>query len=89
MNSFLTPQLLTLYRVLPEHVRQQARQAYALFQQDPHHPSLRFRQVHPVRPIYSARVGANYRAVGIREGDVIFWFWIGSHGDYDHLLRQL
>ena len=56
MNSFLTPQFLTLYRVLPEHVRQQARQAYALFQQDPHHPSLRFRQVHPVRPIYSARV---------------------------------
>ncbi len=89
MNSFLTPQFLALYRTLPEEVRQQAREAYALFQQNAHHPSLRFRRVHPVRPIYSARVGLNYRAVGSVEGNDIFWFWIGSHADYDHLLRQL
>ena len=63
MNSFLMPQFWVLYGALPEHVRQQARQAYALFQQDPHHPSLRFRQVHPTRPIFSARVGLHYRAM--------------------------
>ena len=89
MNSFLTPQFLRLYRALPEHVRQQARQSYALFEQDPHHPSLRFRQVHPARPIFSARVGLNYRVVGIRDGNGIFWFWIGSQADYDHMLSQL
>jgi hypothetical protein len=66
VNSFLTPQFLALYRVLPEHVRQQARQAYTLFQQDPHHPSLRFRGVHPTRPIFSASVGIDYRVVGRR-----------------------
>ena len=43
MNSFLLPQFFELYPALPESARQQARQAYALFQQDPHHPSLRFR----------------------------------------------
>lgn len=89
MNSFLLPEFLVLYRALPEAVRQQARQAYAFFQQDPHHPSLRFRQVHPVRPIFSARVGLHYRAVGVREGNDIFWFWIGSHAEYDRLLNQL
>jgi len=89
MNSFLTPQLLGLYRALPESVRQQARQAYARFRQEPHHPSLRFRRVHPTRPIFSARVGLNHRAVGIREGNDIFRFWIGSHADYDRLLSQL
>lgn len=89
MNSFLLPQFLVLYRALPEQVRQQARQAYSLFQQDRQHRSLRFRQVHLTRPIFSARVGLHYRAVGIREGNDIFWFWIGSHGEYDHLLRQL
>jgi hypothetical protein len=88
MNSFLMPQFWELYSALPESVRGQARQAYALFQQDPHHPSLRFRQVHPTRPIFSARVGLRYRAVGIREGNDIFWFWIGSHAEYDHLLSQ-
>ena len=89
MNSFLLPEFLVLYRALPESVRQQARQAYSLFQQDPQHPSLRFRQVHPVRPIFSARVGRHYRAVGIRQDNDIGWFWIGSHSEYDHLLSRL
>lgn len=89
MNSFLTSQFLTLYRALPANVREQTRAAYGLFRQDPHHPSLRFRRVHPTRPIFSARVGMNYRVVGIRRGNDIFWFWIGSHADYDALLRQL
>jgi hypothetical protein len=89
VNSFLTSQFVTLYRALPAPVRQQAREAYALFQQNPHHPSLRFRRVHPTRPVFSARVGMDYRAVGIRRGNDIFWFWIGSHADYDRLLKQL
>jgi hypothetical protein len=89
MNSFLLPEFLVLYRALPDQVRQQARQAYALFRQDPNHPGLRFRQVHPVRPIFSARVGLHYRAVGVREDNNIFWFWIGSHAEYDRLLNQL
>lgn len=89
MNSFLLPEFLELYRALPESIRQQARQAYSLFQQNPRHPSLRFRQVHPTRPIFSARVGLHYRAVGIRQDDDISWFWIGSHADYDRLLSQL
>jgi hypothetical protein len=89
MNSFLLPEFLVLYRALPQTVREQARQSYALFQQNPHHPGLRFRQVHPARPIFSARVGLQYRAVGVRDGNDIFWFWIGSHADYDRLLRQL
>lgn len=58
MNLFLTPQFFALYRALPESVRQQARNAYVLFRQNPHHPSLRFRQVHPTRPIFSVRVGS-------------------------------
>jgi hypothetical protein len=89
MNSFLAEEFWGFYRALPEAVRQQARQAYALFRQDPQHPSLRFRRVHPTRPIFSARVGIDYRVVGIREDNDIFWFWIGSHADYDHLLKQL
>jgi hypothetical protein len=89
VNSFLLPEFMTLYRALPDSVRQQTRQAYALFQQDPHHPGLRFRQVHPTRPIFSARVGLHYRAVGIRQGNDISWFWIGSHAEYDHLLSQV
>jgi hypothetical protein len=89
MNSSLLPQFFTLYRALPEDERQRARQSYKIFQENPHHPSLRFRQVHPTRPIYSARVGTHHRVVRIRDGGEIFWYWIGSHAEYDQLLRQL
>jgi len=70
-------------------VQDQARLAYRLFRDNPEHPSLRFKPVHPKRPIYSARVGLGYRALAVRHGDAVIWFWIGSHGDYDHLLKRL
>jgi hypothetical protein len=74
---------------LPPQVQAQARLAYQLFRQDPFHPSLRFKQVHASRPIYSARVGLAYRALAVRGGDDVIWFWIGSHADYDDLLGRL
>ena len=70
-------------------VRAQARAAYRLFQNDPQHPSLRFRRVHQTEPVYYARVGMHYRAVGVVEGDTITWYWVGSHAEYDHLLRNM
>ncbi len=70
-------------------MQDQARLAYRLFRDNPEHPSLRFKPVHPKRPIYSARVGLGYRALAVRDGDAVIWFWIGSHADYDHLLKRL
>ncbi len=35
------------------------------------------------------KVGIGWRVLGTVEGDCITWFWIGSHNDYDKLLRQL
>jgi hypothetical protein len=33
------------------------------------------------------RVGLRYRALGVEVDDGIVWFWIGSHSDYDRLLK--
>ncbi len=89
MISHITPMFRAMFRQLPVHVQQQTRDAYMLFRQNPQHPSLRWKRVHPTKPIYSARVGRGYRAVGIREGDEVIWFWIGSHAAYDQLLARL
>lgn len=89
MISHTTERFWTAYAALPEGVRRQAREAYRLFRQNPAHPSLRFRQVHPTRPIYSARIDLQYRALGIRDADAIIWFWIGSHDAYERLLNRL
>jgi hypothetical protein len=88
MNSRTTRRFRQLLAALPSHVRQQAREAYQLFRQNPSHSGLRFKKVHQDPPIYSARVGIGYRAVGALNGNTIVWFWIGSHADYDKLLDQ-
>jgi hypothetical protein len=89
MNSRTTKRFRELFAALPRQIQEQARQAYRTFQENPQHPGLRFKQVHPDPPIYSARVGISYRAVGVKEGDTIVWYWIGSHADYDQLLSML
>jgi hypothetical protein len=89
MNSHITDKFRKAFAEMPADVQKQARQAYRLFIENPHHPSLRFKSIHPIRPIYSVRIGMDYRAVGIRDGDDIIWYWIGSHAEYDKLVRQL
>lgn len=89
MKSTTTSQFHKLFARLPKNVKRQAREAYKLFMQDPAHPGLHFKAVHPTRPIYSIRVSRNYRALGEREADEITWLWIGGHDDYEKLLKRL
>ena len=88
MISRTTSDFWHTYKRLPADVKQQARAAYTRFMHDPNHTSLRFRQVHPVKPIYSVRIGGHYRALGLRKDNGIIWFWIGSHAEYDKLLKR-
>jgi hypothetical protein len=74
---------------LPAAVQHQAARAYALWRSDRHHPSLQFKRVSQRQPVYSTRVGIGYRALGLQEADHIYWFWIGSHADYNELLKHL
>jgi len=89
MKSHINDDFLKAYRKLPKHIREQARKAYRLFRDNPHHPSLKFKTIHPTEPFYSARITRNYRTIGIMDDDVIIWFWIGSHADYDKLIAML
>ena len=86
MKSRTTSRFRRAFAELPPDIQQRAREAYKRFQANPQHPGLRFKQVHASRPIYSVRVTLGYRAIGVREGDEIVWFWIGSHDEYDRLL---
>ena len=88
MNSHITDKFRKAFAEMPADVQKQARQAYRLFIENPYHPSLRFKPIHPTRPIYSVRIGMDYRAIGIRNGGDIIWYWIGSHAEYDKLIRQ-
>lgn len=89
MISHTTSTFRVLLERLPVDIRLQAREAYKRFKLNPYHPSLHFKKVHARRPIYSARINIDYRAVGIIDNDEIIWFWIGPHKDYEKLLLRL
>jgi len=88
VNSELTDDFLVCFRKLPERIRRQARKNYQLWKANPHHPSLNFKCVGSKSPIYSIRVGIGFRALGLKQDETILWFWIGSHSDYDQLLKK-
>lgn len=89
MKSRATPRFWSAYRALPPAVQEQARRAYLLFKENPSHPGLQLKKVGDREAIYSARITRDYRALGLMQGDGITWFWIGSHTDYDRLIKSL
>ena len=89
MSSRTTASFRKAFAVLPEDVQKRAREAFALFSENPAHPSLHFKQVHTDQPIFSARITMDYRALARRADEDWIWFWIGSHADYDQLLKRL
>jgi hypothetical protein len=84
MRHFASPKFWEAYERLPEQVRALADKNYTLLKQNPRHPSLQFKKV---GRFWSVRVGLRYRALAVESGDDLVWFWIGSHADYDALVR--
>ena len=89
MKSRTTRRFRELLAQLPDHAQRQATEAHKLFISNHQHPSLRFKRIYADPATYSVRVGIGYRAVGGLDGDTIVWYWIGTHAEYDQLLKQL
>jgi hypothetical protein len=85
VRHFASPTFWATYHNLPESVRSLADKNFDLLKSDPRHPSLHFKQI---GHYHSVRIGLRYRALAIEVEDGLLWFWIGSHTDYDALLRQ-
>ena len=83
MKHFASPQFWRLYRQLSPEVRDLADKNFQLLKADSKHPSLHFKKI---GRLWSVRVGAHYRALGLDKPEGVVWFWIGSHADYDKLL---
>jgi len=73
------------YDALPATVRSQADKSFSLLKQNPSHPSLHFKKV---GPYWSARATLGYRALAVETHGDLVWFWIGSHAEYDRLIRR-
>ena len=89
MTSHTTKAFRKRFAGLPKEIQKNAFKSYRIWRQNPNHPSLQFKQVHATLPIFSVRVGLGWRTVGIRKADALIWYWIGSHDEYDTLLKKL
>ena len=85
MRSHATADFWRLYGRLPERLRQTALKQYRLWLANPSYPSVEFKKV---GRYWSARVSDNCRALGVMTGDVVVWFWIGPHDEYERLIRS-
>ena len=84
MTHHASPRFWQAYDALPESVRLLADKCFELLKADPQHPSLHFKRIGRYR---SVRIGLHYRALGVDVPDGVLWFWIGTHAEYDDLVR--
>ena len=72
------------YHQLPQEVRDRADKCFGLLRSDRRHPSLQFKKV---GAFWSARIDLAHRALAVEDGDDFIWVWIGSHDEYDRIVR--
>ena len=87
MKNFTSPRFWRHYNALPPKIREVADKNFQLFKTNPQHPSLRFER--KKLELWSVRVGGGHRALARQLDDNLIWFWIGTHDEYERLLREL
>lgn len=85
MKSSTTPSFWRAYRTLTPEMQAEARKAYQLWKANPRHPSLRFERK---GDFWSVRITRGWRALAREHEGTFYWFWIGSHDDYQRLIKS-
>ena len=85
MKSLTTPDFWLTYSKLGYKMKQKTKKAYKLWKENHFHPSLHFKKVG--KDIWSVRITQDYRALAFKQGDDYYWFWIGSHDEYEKLIK--
>lgn len=84
MKHFTSPAFWECYAQLPNQIQDLADRNYEILKENPSHPSLHLKRI---GKYWSVRVGLKYRALGVEIEDGVLWFWIGTHAEYDDLIK--
>jgi hypothetical protein len=85
LKHFAAPSFWETYQRLPVNVRKLADQSYEILKSNPRHPSLHFKKIGQYS---SVRVGLHYRALAVQVSEGLLWFWIGTHGEYQRMIKE-
>lgn len=73
------------FNKLPTRVQDTAREQFHLLKTNPYHPSLQFKKV---GKFWSARITLFYRVLAIKDGEDYIWVWIGTHDEYEKMIKD-
>lgn len=82
MESEATPNFWRCLKKADPSVRNAAVKAYKQFRENPWDPELKFK--HMKGDLWSARIpdAPGWRVLGLRDGDLIVWDYMGDHDSY-------
>ena len=81
-----TDRFWKFYERLPESVQKVSKQNFQLLKENPWYPSLHFKKV---GKLWSVRAGINHRALAIEDGKEFIWVWIGTHDEYERMIKEV
>jgi len=85
MNHLANPAFWSCLRKLPKNIQQLAGKNFDLLKENPNHASLHLKRI---RKYWSVRIGIKHRALAYEIDKNLVWFWIGTHAQYDKLLKD-
>lgn len=74
------------FHTLPENIQKISREQFSLLKNTPRHPSLHFKKV---GKLWSVRISLDYRALSYKDKEDFIWVWIGTHEDYNRMLKKM
>jgi len=84
MKYFASLSFWESYERLPSTIQELADRCFDFLKAQPGHPSLHLKKV---GRYWSVRVGRKYRALSVEVDQDLLWFWIGTHAEYDKLIK--
>ena len=72
------------YDKLPRDVQRLADEKFELLKKNPRHPSLHLKRT---GKLWSVRVSIKHRVLATEAEGKFIWFWIGTHAEYEELLK--
>lgn len=85
MKHFANPSFWDCYNKLPLSVQELADKNFKIMKRDHEYSSLHLKTV---GSYLSVRIGRKYRALAVEIEDGAVWFWIGTHAEYDRLIKR-
>jgi mRNA-degrading endonuclease RelE of RelBE toxin-antitoxin system len=89
LKSFFEPEFKKYSKKLPPGIREKATKAFKKFREhDDFSRGLNFERIKGHDTLYSIRIDDNYRALGHKLDDTMYWYWIGPHDEYMRRIRN-